>query len=76
MQNENAPASLASISEVHELTELGLAAAVAAIRNGDITSESYSSALWAVLAVDRRRAADALVTNRAGGAARLRQTAS
>jgi hypothetical protein len=30
---------LASISEVHELTELGLAAAAAAIRNGDITSE-------------------------------------
>jgi len=26
MQNENAPASLASISEVHELTELSLAA--------------------------------------------------
>ena len=34
MQNENASASLASISEVHELTELGLAAAAAAIRNG------------------------------------------
>ena len=48
MQNENASASLASISEVHELAELGLAAAAAAIRNGDITSKSYLSA-------DRRR---------------------
>ena len=36
MRNENASASLASISEVHELTELGLATAAAAIRNGDI----------------------------------------
>ena len=57
MQNENASASLASISEVHELAELGLAAAAAAMCNGDITSESYSSALLAVLAGDRRRAA-------------------
>jgi hypothetical protein len=66
MQNENAPASLASISEVHELTELGLAAAVAAIRNGDITSESYSSALLGRARSRPRRAIDALVTNRAG----------
>jgi hypothetical protein len=74
MQNENAPASLASISEVHELTELGLAAAVAAIRNGDITSESYSSAL-----LRRARSRPSACCRRCdepGGAARLRQTAS
>jgi indoleacetamide hydrolase len=45
MRDEEASASAASTSEAHDLAELGVVAAAAAIRNGDITSESYSAAL-------------------------------
>src|SRR5579883_2493691 len=47
MRNEQASASAASTSEseAHELADLGVVAAAAFIRNGDITSESYSAAL-------------------------------
>jgi indoleacetamide hydrolase len=45
MRDEEASVSAASRSEADELAELGVVAAAAAIRNGDITSESYSAAL-------------------------------
>ena len=45
MQNEKASARAASASEAQELAELGVVAAAAAIRNGDISSESYAAAL-------------------------------
>ena len=76
MQNENASASLASISEVHELTELSLAAR----RRPPLVTATLPQIpthlrFWAVLAGNGRRAADAL-GDEPGGAARLRQTAS
>ena len=67
MQNENASASLASISEVHELTELSLATRrLPPFVTATLPQNPTHLRFWAVLAVDRRRAADALVTNRAG----------
>ncbi|WP_144156486.1 amidase family protein [Paraburkholderia sp. BCC1885] len=45
MQDEKVSAGEKLSSEAHDLAELGVAAAVAAIRDGDITSESYSAAL-------------------------------
>jgi indoleacetamide hydrolase len=45
MQDAAPSTSVASTSQEHDLLELGVAAAAAAIRNGDITSESYSAAL-------------------------------
>ena len=65
MQNENASASLASISEVHELTELGLARLPPFV-TATLPQNPTHLRIWAVLAGDRRRAADALATNRAG----------
>ena len=44
MQDKEASANAASTSQAHELAELGVVAAAAAIRKGDITSESYSAA--------------------------------
>lgn len=66
MQNENAPVSLASISEVHELTELGLARRLPPLVTATLPQNPTHLRFWAVLAGDRRRVADALVTNRAG----------
>jgi hypothetical protein len=65
MQNENAPASLASISEVHEPTEV-LPRRLPPFVTATLPQNPTDLRFWAVLAVDRRRAADALVTNRAG----------
>ncbi|MGP4016248.1 amidase family protein [Saccharopolyspora sp. 5N708] len=45
MQDEEASVGAVPVSGDNELAELGVAAAAAAIRNGDITSESYSAAL-------------------------------
>jgi indoleacetamide hydrolase len=45
MRDEEASVSAASRSEADEHAELGVVAAAAAIRNGDITSESYAAAL-------------------------------
>jgi hypothetical protein len=40
MRDDEASAGAASTSEAHEVAELGVVAAAAAIRAGDITSES------------------------------------
>ncbi|MFD8197262.1 amidase family protein [Streptomyces wuyuanensis] len=45
MQNNEAAVGAVPASGDNELAELGLAAAAAAIRDGDITSEAYSAAL-------------------------------
>jgi indoleacetamide hydrolase len=45
MQDKEASAGAASTLEAQRLADLGVVAAAAAIRNGDITSESYSAAL-------------------------------
>jgi indoleacetamide hydrolase len=45
MPDEEASTGAASASEADGLTKLGVVAAAAAIRNGEVTSESYSAAL-------------------------------
>ncbi|WP_330243191.1 MULTISPECIES: amidase family protein [unclassified Streptomyces] len=45
MKNKEMPAGAPAVPGDSELAELGVAAAAAAIRNGDITAESYSAAL-------------------------------
>jgi mandelamide amidase len=45
MQNNEVSAEAVPVTADDELARLGVAAAAAAIRNGDITSESYSAAL-------------------------------